>query len=142
MRQMVEIIAFNAWANERFRQTLRDIPLEKLQIETPYGSLLERIVHVFASIDMWMDRMEGKSPIKVKSAKDFKEWKEIQNSWEKADQRLLNYVKSLKNDTDFDKKINYISLKNDHFESIISNILIHLSHHQMYHRGQIAIVLR
>ena len=142
MRQLIEMVAFNAWANERFRSTLKLIPLAKLNIETPYGLLIERIVHVFISVNMWLDRIEGNSPKYVPRAKDYPSWKEIDSSWIAADIRLIESTKKYKNPEDFDEIIKYYSLKNDQFEASVSNILIHLSHHQMYHRGQIAMALR
>ena len=142
MRQFTEMVAFNAWANNRFRSTLKLIPLVKLNIPTPYGLLIERIVHVFVSVNMWLDRIEGNSPKYVPTAKDFPSWEEIESSWIAADKRLIQFVKKYNNPKDFDEIINYTSLKNEQFESSLSNILIHLSHHQMYHRGQIAMSLR
>ncbi len=142
MRQLVEMVAFNAWSNERFRSTLKLIPLADLNIETPYGKLIERIVHVFISVNMWLERIEGNSPNYVPTAKDYPTWEEIETSWKAADKRLIEFTKKYKNLEDFDEIIDYLSLKEDKFQSSISNILIHLSHHQMYHRGQIAMVLR
>jgi uncharacterized damage-inducible protein DinB len=142
MRQFIEMVAFNAWSNSRFRSTLKEIPLDDLDITTPYGPLIERIVHIFVSVDMWLDRIEGKSRKSVRTAKDFKDWKEIEVSWESADKRLTSFVKNISVKGTVDQEIHYKSLKNDVFHSTVSNILIHLSHHQMYHRGQIAMVLR
>ncbi|MHA2102947.1 MAG: DinB family protein [Candidatus Hodarchaeales archaeon] len=142
MRQFIEMVAFNAWSNSRFRSTLKEIPLDDLDISTPYGSLIERIVHIFISVDMWLDRIEGKQQQNVRTAKDFKDWKEIEDSWELADKRLISFVKDINVRGAIDQEVHYKSLKNDKFQSTISNILIHLSHHQMYHRGQIAMALR
>lgn len=142
MRQFIEMVAYNAWANSKFRSILKTIPLSSLNIPTPYGSLTDRIIHIFVSVDMWLDRIEGNTLNKIRTASDFSGWEDIERSWISADRRLIAFVKDVINKESIDQEIYYESLKNDKFQSTISNILIHLSHHQMYHRGQIAMALR
>ena len=142
IRQFNEIFSYHAWANAKFRSTLKEIAFEKLKIHTPYGELLERIVHIFSSIDLWLDRIDGKSVTSVKTAKDFKNWDEVSQAWEKADRRLKTFVKNLAQESDLERTIHYESLQGVHYETTINNNLIQLMHHQPYHRGQIAQTLR
>src|SRR3990172_8470391 len=142
MKQMLEMIGYNSWANQKFRDTLSTISFDKLKAETIYGPLIERIIHIFASIDLWLARIDGKSPTSMPTSKDFQTWDTIVKAWELADRRLLTYARSTKSLDELDKKISYKSIKGDPFESTIGHILTHLSHHQMYHRGQVAMSLR
>ncbi len=142
MRQFKEMAAFNAWSNARFRSVLKTIPLEKFNIETPYGLLIERIIHIFVSVNMWLDRIKDNSPLEVSTAKNYGSWQEIEDAWVTADKRLLDFVSQFDNPDHFEKEVSYKSLKTNNFSSTINNILIHLSHHQMYHREQIAMILR
>lgn len=142
IQQFNEIFSYHAWANAKFRSTLKDIEFEQLKVKTPYGELIERIVHIFVSIDLWLDRIDGKSPKSVKTAKDFRTWKDVSTAWENADKRLKNFIKSLTKESDVNRIIKYESLHGEHYETSINNILIQLMHHQPYHRGQIAQTLR
>ena len=90
-----ELFEWNAWANQQHRSVLSKIPFEELKMETKYGSLLDRVVHIFASFKMWMERIEGKSLSSVLTGDDFSSWKELATMWEEYDQLLISFVDGL-----------------------------------------------
>lgn len=147
IKYYLKLTKFNIWANQSFRNCLEKIPKEQFEtIDTPYGSFLDLIVHIFAAVDLWLARISGNSPKSLKTADDYgwfsKGWVELAQNWEKIDQSLYTFVRSLRDKTALDRRINYNSTEGSNYIISISDILTHISHHSMYHRGQIAMLLR
>jgi uncharacterized damage-inducible protein DinB len=138
---IIELFKWNLWANERYRGTLRDMSLDELKIETPYGVLLDRIVHIFASFNMWFQRMNGGSPQSVIKANDFSTWSELESKWIEYDNLLLDYVSGLK-DEELNNEVEYTSLDGTVYKRKINHILMHLTAHPNYHRGQISAIFK
>jgi uncharacterized damage-inducible protein DinB len=120
---------------------MKDIPWEDLQVETVIGNLLERIVHIFASYEMWYERMQGGSPQNLIKKEDFRSWNELSNKWESADQLLINYL-SILDTSDLQKQISYTSLDGTKYIRKIRHVLLHLIQHPIYHRGQITAIFK
>ena len=138
----LDLANLNSWANKRFRNSLNKISAEQLQISTPYGPLIELAVHIFAAVELWLTRIGGDSPKKMTSANDFKSNDLIWDAWTKADKQFLAYIQSITISETYNQVINYTSTEGDKYSASIGQILSHVSHHQMYHRGQIAMALR
>ncbi|MHA2252632.1 MAG: DinB family protein [Candidatus Kariarchaeaceae archaeon] len=139
--EFIELFRYNAWANHKFRETLRTISFNDLEIETPYGLLLDRIVHIFASFEMWYKRMNGESPQSVLTGSDFVNWEELEKKWIEFDNLLLNFVQSLDIE-DLDKSVTYWSLDKTQYTRKIKHILFHLTQHPTYHRGQVSAIFK
>lgn len=138
---IAEMFKWNLWANERYRDILRKMDLDELKIDTPYGVLLDRIVHIFASFNMWFQRMNGGSPKSVIKASDFSNWSEIEKKWIEYDKLLLDFVSGL-TDEALDKEVEYVSLDGTMYKRKIHHILLHLTAHPNYHRGQISAIFK
>ncbi len=135
------LFRYNLWANQRYREKMKNILWEDLQVETVIGNLLERIVHVFESYEMWHQRMQGGSPQTIIKMEDFQSWDELSNKWESADQLLINYLHTI-DTVDIQKHITYTSLDGTKYTRKIRHILLHLVQHPTYHRGQISAMFK
>ncbi len=131
------LFEWNAWANERYRNVFREIGIDNLRIDTPYGNMLDRIVHIFASFEMWHKRMQGLSPSTVIKADQFTTWDDLESTWIKFDKLLIDYVSEL-NIEDMQRYVEYTSLDGKQYRRKIQHILLHLTAHPNYHRGQIS----
>ncbi|MHA2502561.1 MAG: DinB family protein [Candidatus Kariarchaeaceae archaeon] len=141
MDTLIDLFEWNAWANAKHRDVLSEIDFEILQQDTPYGRLIDRIVHIFASFKMWHQRMEGESPDSVLTGDDFSSWKDLSHTWEAYDQLLIKYVQNL-SPAQLDEEITYQSLNSKWYRRKRRHILIHLTAHPNYHRGQITALLK
>lgn len=139
--ELIEMVEWNIWANEQYRQVLKTIDFEDLKIDTPYGRLLDRIVHIFASFKMWLQRIEGESPSSVISGDDFDNWSELADTWREYEDILLEYVKSITPEQ-INKRVSYISFDGSEYTRTVRHILLHLTAHPNYHRGQISAIFK
>jgi len=139
--ELVEMFKWNAWANQKYREALSTIPYEDLFIDTPYGRLIDRIVHIFASFKMWHQRMEGESPDSVISVDDFSNWEELAAVWQQYDELLIEYVSTISSDK-VASRVTYTSLDGSIYTRTIRHILLHLTAHPNYHRGQISAIFK
>ena len=132
---------YNKWANTQYRKVLKIIDIEDLKRETKYGILLDRIVHIFASYQMWHKRLQNESPKEVIKTSDFNDWNELENKWIEMDNLLLDYVKSSGDDL-LDQEVSYTSLDGRKFTRNRTDILFHLIQHPTYHRGQLSSIFK
>ncbi|OLS26730.1 MAG: hypothetical protein HeimC3_08320 [Candidatus Heimdallarchaeota archaeon LC_3] len=133
---------YQRWANDRFRENLRKLEFENFSIETPYGPLLDVVVHIFGAVDLWMKRIDGISPKNIRSSEGYSDWESVERDWLDIDNQLIDFIKSI-NEEELNKEISYTSIKGLKLKTSLDNILIQLiSHHQSYHRGQIGMFLR
>ncbi|MDH5402351.1 MAG: DinB family protein [Candidatus Heimdallarchaeota archaeon] len=136
-----DFFAWNMWANDRYREKLSEISIVELKVDTPYGKLLDRIIHIFASYEMWYLRMEGKSPNKVLNSSDFISWDAISSTWKNYDKLLLDFVEVLSPE-DINRIVSYTSMDGTIYKRKIKHILMHLISHPNYHRGQISAIFK
>lgn len=134
---LVQMFKYNKWANSRYRKVLRTIPMEDLKVNTEYGLLLDRIVHIFASYEMWHKRLHNESPNEVIKSSDFANWHELESKWVQMDDLLINYVSTVSKNV-IDETVSYTSLDGRNFTRKREDILFHLVQHPTYHRGQLS----
>ena len=74
-------------------------------------------------------------------ANDFSTWSELENKWIEYDNMLLNYVSGL-TDEELNNVVEYTSLDGTVYKRQIRHILMHLTAHPNYHRGQISAIFK
>lgn len=134
---LIQMFKYNKWANSRYRTVLRDIEMDDLRINTEYGLLLDRIIHIFASYEMWHQRLHNQSPTGVIKSTDFANWTELENKWLEMDDLLIDYVSTVSQNL-LDETVSYTSLDGREFTRKREDILFHLIQHPTYHRGQLS----
>jgi uncharacterized damage-inducible protein DinB len=142
--QFIKLAKMNMWANERFREVLRDLELNDLQKETPYGVILDLIIHNYEALNVWLERMEKKPVVdRKKTSRDYKSVSEVISAWITADQLFLQVMESFQDDEDFNRKIIYRRRgEEETYQVALGDIILHMSHHGFYHRGQLALLFR
>ena len=138
-----ELAIYQKWANDRFRKNLKTDDFSKLTSATmPYGSIRDVSVHIFGAVELWLKRLEGVSPSSIRPVDKYTNWNDLEKDWIDFDAKLIDVVKKL-DEKDFSKRFKYVSTEGKHLETTMENILLQLTtHHQSYHRGQIAMALR
>lgn len=138
---LIDLYKWNSWANEKYRKVLSTIEFNSLNIETSYGNLLDRIVHIFGSYKMWRERLDGKSPSKVIKASEFKNWEDLSETWREYENIMLEYVENL-DESSLDDEIEYVSLDGKVYHRKKRQVLLHLTAHPNYHRGQLSAIFK
>lgn len=139
----MELALFNASANEKVRKVFEEIGGENLYFDTPYKRpYIDLAIHIFAGVDLWLERIAGKNPKFIKTFKDFSTWEIAMAAWVESDERLVQYVHEIKKESMLNTMIKYTSLEGQDYQMTVGKILLHILHHSMYHRGQLATLLR
>ena len=133
----------NSWANKILRETMKDFSTVDLQLETPYGTLLQLTIHLMSAINHWFDFFDQKFTIDWKDDKiDYTNWQDILELWKSTDERFENIVDSFTTDESFEEYFEYSHNIKDHYKMKFSELFLHLSCHSYYHRGQLVMFFR
>ena len=121
-----------AWADERTLQSLRDMP-------TPPAQALDLFAHIAGAEHEWLSRIQGrpgkhaiwpKMTVDKCAALVRENHVELQKLAEEADgeggQRMITYRNS----------------SGAEWTNSLEDILLHLANHGVYHRGQVALLVR
>lgn len=132
MHHLTKLISHLAWADDRVLAALRSAT-------TPDSSCLELFAHVLAAEHVWLARLKGETPRHpVWPALSLEECAGLVQ----ANQRdLIAFVGDL-TAGDLSRGITYQNSAGQEFASSIEDILLQVSLHGTYHRGQIAWALR
>ena len=132
MQHLTKLVAHLAWADDRVLAALRSAT-------APDPSCLELFAHVLAAEHVWLARLKGDTP-------RHPVWPTLSleacAGLVQANQReLTSYVGALRG-ADLARGITYTNSAGQQFTSSVEDILLQISLHGTYHRGQIAWALR
>ena len=138
---IVDLALVNLNLNNKIRLSIKDDFATIRRTNTPYGELGELIYHMFEAINVWLDRIT-KNVISLSDySKDLND-DSFFNEWIKVDKRFLDYANNLSNKVNFEDLIFFRNRSGESFQIPLQDILMHISHHSFYHRGQIATLIR
>ena len=127
----LKLYQYNAWANNRVinclsRQTVGD---EKI---------LNIMGHIVAAQFLWLHRIKGLPPAKVKLWGEYS-LPQVTTMAEEVGKLWLEFVESTDN---FNRELTYNNYLGEPYINNVEMIMIHLVNHSSYHRAQIALLLR
>lgn len=129
---LIRLVDYERWANRAVIDALESVT-------NPPHRAVELMGHVLSAQQIWMSRVTGEITYVAI-------WEDIPIAWmgETTDrnfQRLKSFLES-ESDAGLNRLIAYKNSAGESFESPLSDILMHLSHHAAYHRGQIVQLIR
>ena len=130
-KYFLKLYQFNAWANQRVMQSLKEQQVDHEKIISLMG-------HIAAAEMLWLYRVKGLPKPDVKLWSNYS-LEILSPMLEKADQEWLTYIQSTEN---FDRYLNYTNYTGDPFVNNVESIMIHTVNHASYHRAQVALLLR
>lgn len=127
-----QLLDYELWANQRVIDALETV-------SNPPARAVAVMGHVLSAQHVWYGRLAQESvhtPI----------WADIPVGWmletaERQHRQLVGYLGVLP-ETDLTQPITYNNSKGTPYQSSPQEILIHMSHHAAYHRGQIVQLIR
>ncbi len=140
---LIQLAAYNVWANQQLGNSMLRLPEEKLVVELPssFKSIFKTVLHMWDAESIWWQRIKLAERIIVPSevftgnfqelmknqldqSKQFEEWVD------KASELALNHVFAYQNS------------KKEQFKQPVYQVLIHVFNHGTYHRGQLVNLFR
>lgn len=128
----VNLLQYENWANKEIADSLigiNDLPEKLLSIMS----------HIINAQLVWLSRI--KSEASEVAVWQIYEKSGIQEALNKSSSGLSEFINTI-SENDLRKIISYSNTKGEKFNSVLEDILTHLTHHSAYHRGQIVLMLK
>jgi uncharacterized damage-inducible protein DinB len=126
---LTRMYAHMAWADQRTLKALHENP------DSP-SQALELFSHVLTAEHIWLRRLEG-----VPSTYAVFQPLGLEECAQLAQESAAGFARVLANDTR-SRPVSYRTSAGVPHTTPVDDILIHVSHHGMYHRGQVALLIR
>lgn len=125
------LFTYDAWAVSRSLSSLENSENSKLRI---------LLSHVLISQKVWLMRLRGadSSHVRIFEQLSLAECAEMSNE---LCNEYANFLNSL-SEADLDSVINYRNTEGIEYQTKVKDILTHVGLHGVYHRGQIALLVR
>jgi uncharacterized damage-inducible protein DinB len=136
-----KLVEYNIWANRLIGKQIESLSPELFdkQLGGSFGSIKATVTHLLESDWLWVNRFKG-IPLatvptwQLDSAADiYREWKIVQEDMLSATQSLA---------VDKTHKIAFITRKGIPYELPFEDLIMHVTNHGSYHRGQLTHMVR
>jgi uncharacterized damage-inducible protein DinB len=107
---------------------------------TADGSVLNTLVHVFASERLWLARLEQATYPEYVTAAD-RHLEVLQNEWPRLHQRWKEWASQLTDEAML-LPLTYTDLKGNQYTQPLWQLVLHVVNHGTHHRGQVSGFLR
>jgi len=104
-------------------------------------SLRDTVVHIASAQWIWVSRWKGESPKSMWAGADYPTHASVLERWGPLRSELAAFV-AVQTEESLRKPLSYRSLKGDPFTYPLGHLMLHLSNHSTYHRGQVTTLLR
>ena len=126
------LLAYDAWGNRASLDSVR-------AVEAPPERAVALLGHLGGAGRLWLERLRGApQTMAVWPALSLEEcarvFDENRDAWS-------SYLAGVEEE-DLGRTIAYVNSKGERFKSTALDVLLHVTHHGAYHRGQIALLLR
>lgn len=127
----LKLYKYNAWANQRVIGNL-----QRQQISDE--KILSLMGHIVAAQFLWLHRIKGLPPAKVKLWGEYS----LQKVTEMAEEAGKLWLEFVEENENFNRELTYNNYVGDPYTNNVEAIMMHLVNHCSYHRAQIAMLLR
>ena len=142
MIDSVKLITYNTWANRKIAEQVEGLPNELFSKEVggSFPSIKLTLIHLLESDWLWMNRWNGIPCADIPAGWSITDASSIINLWTPIQNEIEERVKEIGHNQH--KEISFITKKGDPYSLPSLDIVIHLTNHGTYHRGQIANMIR
>lgn len=140
MTDTLHHVRYNRWATARTLESVRPVTLEEFDrpIGGSYGSLRGTLAHIYMADKIWWARLHGHP---TGALSEF-EPPADRAAWEQEWLAMLDRYNDWAPTADWNQVISYRDTKGNPYQSPIWQILLHLTNHDSFHRGQVSNMLR
>jgi uncharacterized damage-inducible protein DinB len=104
-------------------------------------SARDTVVHIASAQWIWISRWKGESPKAMWTATEYPTQASVQARWGPLRSDLASFVEE-QTEESLRKPLSYRNLKGDPFTYPLGHLMLHLTNHSTYHRGQVTTLLR
>ncbi|QIP15994.1 damage-inducible protein DinB [Spirosoma aureum] len=129
---LIHLLNYELWANQRVIEAIEGI-------DNPPARALAVMGHILSAQQVWFGRV-------TKETTFVSIWEDIPVSWmgetaERQHRKIVSYINALA-EPELLQSFDYVTSKDQPFQSTLIDIVTHMSHHAAYHRGQVVQLIR
>ena len=138
-----ELFDYNYWARDRQLQACAGLTEEQFlrPLGNSFPSLRDTLTHLLAVEWLWLERWRGRSPQTLLAPEEFPTLIDLSQRWQTVEHEMREYVAGLSEEA-LECVVTYVSTRGQTWTYTLSRMILHLLHHQSYHRGQVTALLR
>jgi uncharacterized damage-inducible protein DinB len=135
--------AYEIWANKRLLDVIMNIGSvqQEQEIKSSFPSIYKTCLHMWDASAIWWQRLHKKEQIAVPSLSFHPTMAEVAQELVEQNEQWLQWIQNA-SDSDIEAELPYKNMKGEPFIQPVKHILLHISNHGTYHRGQLVTMLR
>jgi uncharacterized damage-inducible protein DinB len=138
-----ELYRYNYWARDR--QLAACAALTEEQFMRPMGnsfsSVRDTMVHLLLVEWIWLERWNQRAPKVWPSGAEFTGLAKVTERWKTVERAMWEFLGEV-TEPDLKREITYVNFQGQTWTYALWRMMIHVLHHQSYHRGQVTTLLR
>ena len=140
---LLSYTAYEGWANEQLLNLAVELSPEEQnrEIVSSFPSLYKTFLHMWDASSAWWQRVQMHENIVMPSLTFHPSMKDISNGLLHQNKQWEQFVEQATEDM-LSASLPYKNMKGQSFLQPLSDIIIHLTNHGTYHRGQVTTILR
>jgi uncharacterized damage-inducible protein DinB len=134
---------YTRWADVRIHDAVSKLSSEQWtkDLGSSLKSARDTVVHIASAQWIWISRWKGESPKGMWAPADFPTPASIRERWEPLAAALAAFVAE-QTEESLAKPLNYKNLKGEPMSYPLGHLMLHVTNHSTYHRGQVTTLLR
>ncbi len=144
MKQLLaSFLRYDLWANEKLLEVILALTVEQQQrsIVSSFPSVEKTCLHLWDASSIWWQRVERHEQIVVPSLSFHPSMKDISNGLLHQNKQWADWIVD-QEESVLAADFSYKNIKGDSYRQPLKDIIMHLSNHGTYHRGQLVTLLR
>jgi len=140
---MLELFRYNAWANERIASSMTRLPLDGLSQDLggSFPSVRDTFAHIVSAEWIWLERWTGHHPTSAPDWLKSADLPQLLEHLQAIEAKRALFLAGLA-ESDLSETCSFTLLSGKEAACPLQDLLIHVTNHSTYHRGQIAAMLR
>ena len=133
---------YHFWSLEQIKRNLENFSEEEFSkdLGDGCGSVKDKLVHILAADKIWLARIKKRNETFMQSS-EIQNKEEFLDCLEKVHSEYKLFLSELK-DKNLIELVYYKNLRGMEYSTPLSEILLHITNHGTYHRGQVASLIR
>jgi len=138
-----ELFEYNYWARDRQLQACAGLTGEQFlrPLGNSFPSLRDTLTHLVAVEWLWLERWRGRSPGTLLAPAEFPTLAALSQRWQTVEREMREYLGGLSEEA-LGCPLTCVSTRGQAWTYPLWRMILHLLHHQSYHRGQVTALFR
>jgi uncharacterized damage-inducible protein DinB len=143
MNALLEQLNYDRWANLRLIDAMNELDSQSFRrkIASSFPSVHQTLVHILWAEELWLERWQGRSFVPSLDPEDFPSLQSVRTKLLDIHAKQLQFLTGLPADA-ADRVVGYVNFRGERWDYTLRQMVQHLAMHSVYHRGQLATLLR